>query len=98
MLEIKITKERIKEELEEFEIKRLEIETEIRMKILKQTEKAVRINIEEIKKSELELKEQEIKEIMQTTTQKELEELETKRINKIESYCPKFSFESIISF
>ena len=35
---------------------------------------------------------------MQITTEKELEECEIKRINKIESYCSKFSFESIISF
>ena len=41
-LEIKILTERIKEELEEFEIKRLEIETEIKAKILKQTHKTVK--------------------------------------------------------
>ena len=38
-LEIKIMKERIKAELQEFEIKRLEIEAEIKTEILKENEK-----------------------------------------------------------
>ena len=38
-LEIKIMKERIKAELQEFEIKRLEIEEEIKTEILKENEK-----------------------------------------------------------
>lgn len=38
-LEIKIMKERIKAELQEFEIKRLEIEAEIKTEILKKNEK-----------------------------------------------------------
>ena len=76
------------------EIKRLEIEREIKIEILKQTEKTVRKEIEEIKKkSELELIELEIKEIIETTT----ENLEI-RINKFESYCSKLLFENIISF
>lgn len=55
-LEIKI----LKEELEEFEIKIPKIETENKIEALKQTEK-VTIKIEQIKKSELGLKKQEIK-------------------------------------
>ena len=45
-----------------------------------------------MKKSEIGLKEQEIKEII------ELEELEIKRINKLESYCSKLPFQNIICF
>ena len=50
----------MKEELEEFEIKIPKIETENKIEALKQTEK-VTIKIEQIKKSELGLKKQEIK-------------------------------------
>ena len=85
-LEIKIITERIKEELEEFEIKRLEIETEIKTKILKQTQKTVKKNLEN------ELKELEAKEIIEITTEKELKELE------IDCYCFKLPFKNIISF
>ena len=85
-LEIKI--KRIKGGLEEFEIKRLEMETEVRTEILKKSEKKVRMKIKEIKKSELELEELEMK----ITTEKELEELEIKRINKLEFYCSKLPF------
>ena len=48
--------------------------------------------MEEIKKSGLELIEQEIKNVI------ELEKLEIKRINKLESCCSKLTFENIISF
>ena len=41
-VEIKTIKEIIKEEQEQFEIKRLEKETEVKIEILKQTEKTVR--------------------------------------------------------
>ena len=41
-LEIKIIKERMKEELKDFEIEILEIETEIKTENLKLTEKTVR--------------------------------------------------------
>ena len=71
--------------MEEFEIKRLEIETEI-TKILKQTHKTVKKNLEN------ELKELEVKEIIEITTEKELKELE------IDCYCFKLPFKNIISF
>ena len=51
--------------------------------------------MEEIKKSELNLKEIEIKEIIEIIAKKELE---IKRMNKIESHYSKLSFENIISF
>ena len=69
--------------MEEFEIKRLEIETEIKTKILKQTHKTVKKNLEN------ELKELEVKEIIEITTEKELE---------IDCYCFKLPFKNIISF
>ena len=47
------------------------------------------------KKSELELKEIEIKEIKEITTEKELE---IKRINQLQFYCFKLPFENINSF
>ena len=71
--------------MEEFEIKRLEIETEI-TKILKQTHKTVKKNLEN------ELKELEAKEIIEITTEKELKKLE------IDCYCFKLPFKNIISF
>ena len=71
--------------MEEFEIKRLEIETEI-TKILKQTHKTVKKNLEN------ELKELEVKEIIEITTEKELKELE------IDCCCFKLPFKNIISF
>ena len=71
--------------MEEFEIKRLEIETEIKTKILKQTHKTVKKNLEN------ELKELEAKEIIEIT-EKELKELE------IDCYCFKLPFKNIISF
>ena len=51
--------------------------------------------IEEIKKSELKLKETEVKEIIEMMAEKEPE---IKRISKLESYYSKLPFENIISF
>ena len=51
--------------------------------------------IEEIKKSELKLKETEVKEVIEMIAEKEPER---KRISKLESYYSKLPFENIISF
>ena len=66
-LETKIRKESIKEKLEDFEIKALEVETEIKTETLKQTEKTVR---KKNRRNKLKLKQLEIKEIMEKTTEK----------------------------
>ena len=71
-VEIKTIKEIMKEEQEQLEIKRLEKETEVKIEILKQTEKTVRKYKRNKKKSKLHLKELETKEIIEITTEKEL--------------------------
>ena len=71
-VEIKTIKEIMKEEQEQLEIKRLEKETEVKIEILKQTEKTVRKYKRNKKKSKLDLKELETKEIIDITTEKEL--------------------------
>ena len=71
-VETKTIKEIIKEEQEQFEIKRSEKETEVKIEILKQTEKTVRKYKRNKKKSKLDLKELETKEIIEITTEKEL--------------------------
>ena len=71
-VEIKTIKEIMKEEQEQLEIKRLEKETEVKIEILKQTEKTVRKYKRNKKKSKLDLKELETKEIIEITTEKEL--------------------------
>ena len=71
-VEIKTIKEIMKEEQELLEIKGLEKETEVKIETLKQTEKTVRKYKRNKKKSKLDLKELETKEIIEITTEKEL--------------------------
>ena len=71
-VEIKTIKEIMKEEQEQLEIKGLEKETEVKIETLKQTEKTVRKYKRNKKKSKLDLKELETKEIIEITTEKEL--------------------------
>ena len=79
--------EGIKEELAEFEIRILEVKEEN-----KTDRKSNNKKIEEIEKWELELIEKEIKKLI------ELEEIETRRIDKLGPYCSNSNFESKITY
>ena len=79
--------EGIKEELAEFEIRILEVKEEN-----KTDRKSNNKKIEEIEKWELELIEKEIKKLI------ELEEIETRRIDKLDPYCSNSNFESKITY
>ena len=59
-LEVKIVIERMRDKLDEFEIKILKAEPENKLEVLKQTEKAVRKKTDEIKELEVKLKVEEI--------------------------------------
>ena len=59
-LEVKIVIERMRDKLDEFEIKILKAEAENKLEVLKQTEKAVRKKTDEIKELEVKLKVEEI--------------------------------------
>ena len=60
VLEVKIVIERMRDKLDEFEIKILKAEPENKLEVLKQTEKAVRKKTDEIKELEVKLKVEEI--------------------------------------
>ena len=79
--------EGIKEELAEFEIRILEVKEEN-----KTDRKSNNKKIEEIEKWELELIEKEIKKLI------ELEEIETRRIDKLDPYRSNSNFESKITY
>ena len=79
--------EGIKEELAEFEIRILEVKAEN-----KTDRKSNNKKIEERQKWELESIEKEIKKLI------ELEEIETRRIDKLDPYCSNSNFESKITY
>ena len=79
--------EGIKEELAEFEIRILEVKAEN-----KTDRKSNNKKIEEREKWELESIEKEIKKLI------ELEEIETRRIDKLDPYCSNLNFESKITY
>ena len=101
ILKTKITKEKIKEEFEELEIKRLAIETSIRIEILRHTKRIAQKNIEELEKIEIITETEKIGiEGIREATGKELEEREIERIDKIralERIARKIKFYSNIN-
>ena len=101
ILKTKITKEKIKEEFEELEIKRLAIETSIRIEILRHTKRIAQKKIEELEKIEIITETEKIGiEGIREATGKELEEREIERIDKIralERIARKIKFYSNIN-
>ena len=101
ILKTKITKEKIKEEFEELEIKRLAIETSIRIEILRHMKRIAQKKIEELEKIEIITETEKIGiEGIREATGKELEEREIERIDKIralERIARKIKFYSNIN-
>ena len=84
ILKTKITKEKIKEEFEELEIKRLAIETSIRIEILRHTKRIAQKKIEELEKIEIITETEKIEiEGIREATGKEIEKRQIERIDKI---------------